>query len=324
MNLSLHLETWLLKTPFRITGKEYTEFEVLVVELVEGNHVGRGEARGVRYLDDNPAAMASTIEQNRDIIESGIDRTQLMDLLSPGGARNALDCALWDLEAKKTGQSIWQLAGVNPVSVQSAFSIGIESTPDAMAARAEAARDYTLLKIKLDGTQPLERMSAIRSARPDARIVVDANQGWTFDQLQFLAPAFANLNIEMIEQPLPRGQDDVLDHYNSPVPLCADESCQHLGELNKVSNRYQMINIKLDKCGGLTHALELAHAARDQGLAIMVGCMGGTSLAIAPALVIGCLSDLADVDAPLLLKNDRPCALRYKCGVIDPRVANWG
>lgn len=324
MKLSVHLESWSAKTPFRITGREYSEFEVLVVELLDGDHVGRGEARGVRYLDDQPVAMARTVERNRDIIESGIDRRQLMDLLPPGGARNALDCALWDLEAKRTGRSVWQLTGVDPVSVQSAYSIGIEPSPYAMGARAEAAADFTLLKIKLDGRQPLDRMRAVRSARPDARIVVDVNQGWSFDQLRFLAPAFAELGVELIEQPLPRGQDHVLDTYDSPVPLCADESCQHLGELDAVSDGYRMVNVKLDKCGGLTHALELVQATRDRGLEIMAGCMGGTSLAMVPALVVGCLADLADVDGPLLLKNDRPSGLRYECGHVDPRSGHWG
>ena len=188
MKLSLQLESWSAKAPFRITGREYAEFEVLVVELADGDHVGRGEARGVRYLGDHPAAMAGAVERNRGIIESGIERNQLMDLLPPGGARNALDCALWDLEAKRSGRSVWQLAGVDPVLVQSAYSIGIEQSPEAMAAKAEAATDHTLLKVKLDGRQPLKRMRAVRSARPDARIVVDANQGWRFDQLRFLAP----------------------------------------------------------------------------------------------------------------------------------------
>ena len=214
--------------------------------------------------------------------------------------------------------------GVDPVLVQSAYSIGIEQSPEAMAAKAAAATDHTLLKVKLDGRQPLERMRAVRSARPDARIVVDANQGWRFDQLRFLAPAFAELGVELIEQPLPRGQDDALDGYRSPVPLCVDESCQHLGELDALSDGYRMVNVKLDKCGGLTHALELVEAARDRGLEIMAGCMGGTSLAMEPALVVGCLSDLADVDGPLLLKNDRQSGLRYECGHVDPRTGHWG
>ncbi|MEM8562004.1 MAG: N-acetyl-D-Glu racemase DgcA [Pseudomonadota bacterium] len=325
MNYCLHRESWSTRSPFRITGVEFNEFCNVVVELVEDDSLGRGEALGIFYLDDTPSSIVETLEHLRPRVEAGIDRVALQTLLPPGGARNALDCALWDLEAKKTGKSIWQLTGVEPKTLQTAYTIGIESTPDAMASRASNAADYELLKVKLDGHQPIERMEAIRSARPSARIVVDANQGWSLQQLKEIAPNFAKLDVEMIEQPLARGQDEGLENYRSPIPLCADESCLHLGELEQARRRYQMINIKLDKTGGLTEALALAERAREFDLGLMVGCMGGTSLAMAPAFVMGCLCDLVDIDGPLLLRNDRPTGLDYDEGMVKPFAADiWG
>jgi len=205
------------------------------------------------------------------------------------------------------------------------FTIGLEATPEEMAAKAAAAVRHTLLKVKLDADRPLERLRAIRAARADVRIVVDANQAWTFTELRALAPAFAGLGVSMIEQPLRRGADAELEGYRSPVPLCADESCLHLGELEQAARRYQMINIKLDKTGGLTHALELARAARGRGMGVMVGCMAGSSLAMAPTFVVGCLCDLVDIDGPLLQKTDRIPAIEYDGGrvaVFGPDV--WG
>jgi len=325
MHFSLHQESWTALFPFRITGCEFNSFDNVVVALSDGDSVGYGEALGVYYLDDNPPDVERVLEGLRPVIEKGIDRTSLQSLLPPGGARNALDCALWDLEAKRSGKRVWELSGVEPRRLHTVFTIGLEATPAAMADKAAAAAAYTLFKVKLDGDRPLERIQAIRSARPDARLVVDANQGWTFEQLQSVAPAFADLGVEMIEQPLPRGQDQALEHYQSPLPLCADESCQHLGELDQTGRRYQMINIKLDKCGGLTHGLELAREARARGLGLMVGCMGGTSIAMAPAFVVGCLSDLVDIDGPLLLKSDRSKRLNYDRGRVAPFGADiWG
>jgi L-alanine-DL-glutamate epimerase-like enolase superfamily enzyme len=194
-----------------------------------------------------------------------------------------------------------------------------------MAADARAAAVFRRLKVKLDGDRPLERIRAIREARPDAHLVVDANQGWTFSQLQEVAPAMADLGVAMIEQPLPRGKDSVLAGYRSPVPLCADESCLHAGELDLAAERYQMINIKLDKCGGLTPALSLARAARERGLGLLSGCMGGTSLSMAPAFVIGCLSDLVDLDGPLWQQSDRLPGLQFEGGHVSPFTpAVWG
>ena len=325
MKFSIHTETWPVSRPFRITGREWTAFDSVVLELSHEGVIGRGEALGVFYANETAASMTAEIESIAKHIDAGVDRATLAQLLPPGGARNAIDCALWDLEAKSSGRSIWELTGVAPKPLTTVFTIGIEATPEIMASHAAAAAEYPLLKVKLDGNQPLERIRAIRAARPDARIVVDANQGWDLATLKRLAPAFADLGIEMIEQPLPRGADAGLEEFRSPVPLGADESCLHLGELDAAARRYQVINIKLDKTGGLSHALELARAARERGLGLMVGCMAGSSLAIAPAFVVGCLVDLVDIDGPLLLKRDRIPGLAYARGRVEPPPADvWG
>jgi L-alanine-DL-glutamate epimerase-like enolase superfamily enzyme len=280
---------------------------------------------GVFYMGDTPASMMFQIESMRSRLERGLTRMQLQDLLPPGGARNAMDAALWDLEAKTTGQSVWQLSGVAPRPLETVFTIGLEATPQGMAEKAAAAVGFNLLKIKLDGHEPLARVQAIRAARGDARLVVDANQGWSFEQLKGLAPALADLGVQMIEQPLPRNGDSVLCGYRCPVPLFADESCQHLEELEQAAARYQGINIKLDKTGGLTHALALASAARIRGLGLMVGNMGGCSLVMAPSFVVGCVCDWVDIDGPLLQRSDRLPGIRFVGGhvpVFGPSV--WG
>jgi L-Ala-D/L-Glu epimerase len=324
LKLSVHGETWPAIGPFRITGRTFVAFESIVVEVSDGKQTGRGEALGVYYLDETQSNMLALVEAMRPHIEAGLDRRELQELVPPGGVRNAVDCALWDLEAKAAGQTIWSLTGIAPKALQTVLTIGMEDTPSQMAAKAAAA-EAGLLKIKLDGDRPVERLSAIRAARPDARLVVDANQGWNIRLLHQVLDAAAELRLEMIEQPLPRGDDAALEALRPGVPLCADESCLHLGELDEVANRYQMINIKLDKTGGLTHALQLAREARRRGLGLMVGCMAGSSLAMAPAFVVGCLADLVDIDGPLLQKSDRLHGIRYSGGsasVFGPQL--WG
>jgi len=325
MLISTHLETWPTKTAFRITGQEWNEFEELSVTLVDRGQYGRGSGLGVSYLGDIPQSMLNTIEAKRGLLEAGLDRSALQELLPAGGARNAIDAALWDLEAKISGLSIWELTGIDPKPLETVLTIGLEDTPEEMAQKAFDARDHRILKVKLSGDRPVEKIRAIRRARPDARLVVDANQGWSFDQLVEIAPAFADADVEMIEQPLPRDQDEVLEDYRAPLPLCADESCQHLGELSQAAQRYQMVNIKLDKTGGLTHALELVGAAKGLGLGVMVGCMGGTSLAMAPSFVLGCVCDLVDIDGPLLLRSDCVPGLTYRGGWVEPFDSRlWG
>ena len=324
-SISIHTESWLALIPFRISNHVWNDFPCVVCEIEQDGLVGRGEALGVYYLDETPELMAAQLEEIAPRIAAGADREQLLDLLPPGGARLAADAALWDLEAQLSGRTAWSMAGVEANPVETVFTIGLEDTPGQMAEKATAASDISLFKIKLSNDRPVERIGAIREARPDARMIVDVNQGWTFDELQRYAPELKTLGVSMIEQPLPRGNDAELEGYDPPLPLCSDESCLHLGELEDSTRRYQMINIKLDKTGGLTHGLELARAARDKGLGLMVGCMGGTSLAMAPHHVIAQLCDFVDIDGPLLMRNDRPGGLHYDKGIVTlPERPFWG
>ena len=323
--VSIHTESWLAISPFRISNNVWDDFPCVVCELEQDGAIGRGEALGVYYLDETLESITAQLERVSAELADGADRQGLLELLPPGGARMAADAALWDLEAQLTGRSAWSIAGVDAAPVETVFTIGLEDTPEQMAVKATAAADMSLFKVKLGADQPVERIGAIREARPDARLVVDVNQGWTFDELKRYAPELQALAVSMIEQPLPRGGDAELEGYEPPLPLCSDESCLHLGELDDAVRRYQVINIKLDKTGGLTHGLELAHAARERGLDLMVGCMGGTSLAMAPHHVIAQLCDFVDIDGPLLIRNDRLGGLHYDKGIVTlPENAFWG
>ena len=325
MKLSVHIEEWELTQPFRISGFEWISARGIVVQLAEDGCVGRGEAQGVFYLDETAESLFAQVNGVAGELRRGITRERLQALLPAGGARNAIDCALWDLECKKSGRTIWQLTGIDPKPVTTVFTIGLEATPEAMAAKAAAAADAPVLKVKLSADRPYERLAAIRAARPDAVIVVDANQGWDFAQLQEVIRKCAGLDLGMIEQPLPRGGDAELEGFDSPVTLAADESCLDSSELAIAARRYGMINIKLDKTGGLTEALKLAKQAKTLGCKLMVGNMVGTSLAMAPSFVIAQLCDFVDIDGPLLLKYDHPGGLHYDKGIVtglDPRF--WG
>lgn len=325
MNISLHLQDWELTTPFRISGHEWITSPTLAVQVERDGHYGRGEAQGVFYKDETAQSIFAQAESVVSEIRNGITRDELQQLLPAGGARNAIDCALWDLECKLAGKTIWQLTGIDPKPVTTVFTIGLEPTPEEMAERAAAAVDAPVLKIKLNDDRPYERLAAIRAARPDAQLVVDANQGWDFELLQEVIPRCAGLDLGMIEQPLPRGGDAELEGFDSPITLAADESCLDCSELDLAARRYSMINIKLDKTGGLTEALKLAHAARARGCKLMVGNMVGTSLGMAPAFVIAQLCDFVDIDGPLLLKHDHLEGLRYHKGRVDGLTpALWG
>jgi len=325
LKISAHIENWAFKQTFRITGLELNYATCIVIKISDGIHMGMGEAQGVFYMDETAESMLLQFNSVAEQLRQGISREALLSLLPAGGARNAIDCALWDLECKQTGKSIWQLTGIDPKPVTTVFTIGIEDTPEAMAAKALAASQYPILKIKLDGHQPLERLQAIRAARPDAKLVVDANQGWSFEQLKTLIPQCLALNLEMIEQPLARGQDEMLVDFDSPIMIAADESCLDSSELAGIEGRYTMVNIKLDKTGGLTEALNLVKAARAKGYKLMVGNMPGTSLSIAPAFVIAQLCDFVDVDAPLLLKHDHPNGLQYEAAQVSGfQPSFWG
>jgi L-alanine-DL-glutamate epimerase-like enolase superfamily enzyme len=317
MKLSISTDVRDLRQPFRIAGEVWNTTESVVVRLEDGNHAGRGEAQGVSYTGETVATMMTQIEAVAGLIQSGSSHSDLLELLPSGGARNAIDCALWDLDAKRSGKSIWELTGIQPKPVTTVFTIGIEDTPEQMADKASAASAYPALKIKLDSNMPYERLAAIRRARPDATIVADVNQGWDFAQLTEMIPKCVELNISMLEQPLPRGADSVLEGFRSPITLAADESCLDTSELDQASRRYDMINIKLDKTGGLTEALALAFAAKEAGCKLMIGNMVGTSLSMAPSFVIAQLCDFVDLDGPLLLRDDVPDGLKYDAGVVQ-------
>ncbi len=321
--VELDIESWPLLEPFVITGHTWTHCDVLVVSITENGVTGRGEATGVYYLDETAESMYQQAHGIQQKLEQGISREQLQSLLPAGGARNAIDCALWDLEAKKSGQSVFELTGIPSSPVNTVITVTID-TPEEMANKARAITSRQI-KVKLDGELPLERITAVCNARPDADIVVDVNQGWSFSQLMELAPQFKTLGIKMIEQPLPRGEDDALEGYQSPIILCADESCLDTSELEQAAKRYQMVNIKLDKTGGLTEALNMARRAKEKGMTLMIGNMTGTSLAMAPAYVVAQLCDFVDLDGALFLVGDRSHPMSYERGIVTGLSSQlWG
>jgi len=323
LSVTLTTEPWELKAPFRITGYEFKSVKLLHVVIAENGTVGHGEASGVYYLGETADSMLEQAESVRKDLERGVGREELQRLLPPGGARNAIDCALWDYESKRTGRSIWELTNIFPGPTTTVLTVGI-GTPEEMA-QASRGLEVRTIKVKLDGEQALERIAAVRAARPDAQIVVDVNGGWTFRQLVELAPQMKKLGVAMIEQPLPRGEDEALEGYVPPLTLCADESCLNLSEFEQAARRYQMINIKLDKTGGLTEALELATLAESRGIDLMVGNMIGTSLAMAPAFVIAQLSHYVDLDGALFMDGDREHPMYLAGGFLSaPSTALWG
>jgi L-Ala-D/L-Glu epimerase len=304
VRLEVSAISWPFRAAFRIAYQVHTSCEAVSVEITDGDLAGRGEGIGVSYHGETVASMRTQLGSIENALSRGISRQDLQSLLPPGGARNAVDCALWDLEAKRAGRRAWELAGIRAVSsLLTDYTLGLDSA-DSMARAAYAARMHSRLKLKLSGDGDIERVSAVRAARPDAEIIVDANQAWNEQQLNEFTPRLASLGVALIEQPLPAGQDDVLADFVSPIPLCADESCQTRLSLDVVVGKYQFINIKLDKTGGLTEALALADEARARGLKLMVGCMTGSSLSMAPAFVVGQLCRFVDLDGPLLLAAD--------------------
>ncbi|MGH8146762.1 MAG: dipeptide epimerase [Rhodanobacteraceae bacterium] len=324
MQLALQTEIWPFKQPFRITDYVFTEASVLVVTLQEAGFTGRGEANGVYYHDETPERMSAQIESVQHRIEAGVDRETLRSLLPPGGARNALDCAIWDIEAKRAGIPAWKLAHVSqPVPVRTTFTVSADS-PENMAAVARAYTHARAIKLKLTGDDAAACVAAVRAARPDVWIGVDANQGFTRHSLENLLPSLVEARVALIEQPLPRGEDAGLAGLQSPIPLAADESAQGLRDIEPLAAHYDLINIKLDKCGGLTEGLLMAQEARRHGMRVMVGCMNGTSLAMAPAFVLAQLCDFVDLDAPTFLARDRQPSADYTDGNIWCSEAVWG
>lgn len=316
---------WVFAQPLRISRETLYDLDVITAEVREGGIVGRGECVPVRHFGYTVESVLEEIENVQPKIEAGADRQTLLELMPPGPARNAVDCALWDLEAKLTGRTIWDLAGVPPAeTLQTVLTISLDN-PENMAKAASTAVASKYLKLKLGSKVDSECVLAVRKAVPGARIIVDINEGWSMSQLKDMASVMAEAGVELIEQPLPTSEDDAVAKFCSPVPLCADESCVHIGDLDRMCDSYQFINIKLDKCGGLTAALRMAQEARKRGLGLMVGCMCGTSLSMAPAFVLGSLCDHVDIDGPLLLANDRNRAMAYHGNrVLAPPAGLWG
>lgn len=325
MKLKAYKADWEFNSPFRIAYRERTHARTVQVELTDGDLMGRGEAAGVSYHGETVDSLLEQLVSVAPRISAGLPRDELQRLMPPGGARNALDCALWDLEAKRAGRRAWDIAGLASVrSLLTAYTLGVD-TPEAMARAATAASQYSLLKLKLTGEDDIERVTAVRRARPDAHLIVDANQAWNDLQLRELTLQLAALGVTLIEQPLVIGKDGVLAEFRSSLPLCADESCQTTASLPGLAGKYQYVSIKLDKTGGLTEALRLARLARAQGFKLMVGCMGGSSLSMAPAFIVGQLCDVVDLDAPLLVKSDVPNGIRYDGSWMSaPDERLWG
>lgn len=319
------IERWDYTYPFRISGYEWSQAELVYVELENGGFRGRGECAGIYYKDDLPAHCLREIERMRGPLAAGATRLDLQQLLPPGGARNALDCAFWDLEAKQRGIPVWKLAGLEqPRPVRTTYTIGADD-PAAMAARAIAFTGALALKLKLTGEPgDADRVRAVRKARPDVWLAVDANQGFTRTLLEQILPVLIEAGVELIEQPIAVGSEAELDGLESPIPIAADESAQTAADLPSLAKRFDIVNIKLDKCGGLTAGLEMARAARDLGMGVMVGNMMGTSIAMAPAFLVGQLCDVVDLDGPLLLRTDRQPAVKYEHGDIWSGEDVWG
>jgi L-alanine-DL-glutamate epimerase-like enolase superfamily enzyme len=270
--------------------------------------------------------VAAQIDKVRDLVESGsLNRAGLQSLLPPGAARNALDCAFWDLESKLKDIPVWTLAGLpEPKPLITAFTINLDK-PAAMAAVARENRHRPLLKLKLGGPDDLERVRQVRVAAPDAELIVDANEAWTPVTYSEHASELARMGVKLLEQPLPAGQDAALASLGRAVPLCADESLHDFSDLGAVARLYDFVNIKLDKAGGLTEATKIANAARERGISIMIGCMVGTSLGMAPAFLLGAYARIVDLDGPLLLAEDRPDGIQYDGGTMQPPPPElWG
>ena len=319
------IESWPVAGTFTISRGSKTEARVIVAELHDAHNVGRGECVPYARYGESVEGVAAAIEAMAGSISGGLDRTGLQEAMPAGAARNALDCAFWDLEAKRAGKPVHALAGIAPPrSLVTAFTISL-GAPDTMAAAARKAAGYTLLKVKLGGTRDPACIKAVRSAVPKSELIVDANEGWTPENLVENLAACAVAGVTLVEQPLPVGQDTALATLSHPIPVCADESVHDRASLRALLGKYDAINIKLDKTGGLTEAFALADAAEGMGFALMVGCMISTSLAIAPALLVAQRARVIDLDGPLLLARDRSDGLRYEGNFVHPPAPTlWG
>ena len=324
MQLTVEIDRWPLSRPFKIAYHTFTQRDLLRVELHRDGVIGRGEAGGHPQLEAIETARQRVLDLREEIV-NGMSREELLQRMPRGPARNAVDCAMWDLEAKSANRRVWALAGLpDPEPKLTAYTIGVAPVSD-MVAEALRMLEFPLLKLKVDGESGFELLQAVAEARPDASFIIDANEAWQPDQLQDFIDAAGDLRVELIEQPLPHDDDAALEEISSSIPLAADESFHGLVDLERMAGRYDVINIKLDKIGGLTEALIAARAARERGLRLMVGCNGGTSLGIAPAYCLSLLCEFVDLDSPLLLAHDREPGIDYHDGrVFPPSAEVWG
>lgn len=322
MQINIKPHTFPLKFPFVITGYTFTDANTIRVTMHKDGHTGVGEAIGIYYENETPESMTSTLNS---VLHDRISHEEIHEILPHGGARNALDCAFWDLKCKTEGKSIFELLEINIRPLSTVATVGID-TAENMAARAVEYSKYKNLKIKLSNDEPIIRLEAVRDARPDATLITDVNQGWSFAELKEYIPHCKRLGLAMIEQPLARGADHELEGFKSMVPLGSDESCLDSKEYAQSAARYDVINIKLDKCGGLTDALEIIRLAKQDGKGLMVGNMTGSSLSMAPSFVVGQFCDFIDLDGPLFLKEDVTNGIKYQDGgiVSTPEPILWG
>lgn len=323
--LSVRHDRFGLNRPFRISRGVKTLADVVTVEIVEGDIVGRGEGVPYARYGESIESALSQIEAARGFIAQGGDRRALMARLPAGAARNAIDCALWDLEARLSGRSVAAMIGApEPERLASALTIVID-TPEAMARAAGALARAPLLKVKVDADEPEAQVRAVREAAPEAALIVDPNESWDRVLVEAMQPILAEARVALLEQPIAANADEWLEGFKPTVPICADEAVHVAADLPRVARRYQVVNVKLDKAGGLTAALELAQAARAAGLGLMTGCMVSTSLSIAPALHVAHMSDFADLDGPVWLREDRPGGVKNDGGVlVPPKRGFWG
>ena len=328
VKLTIAHETWPMAGSFAISRGARTAADVVTVTLEDAHGaVGRGECVPYARYDESVQATMEALEAARSTIETGITRDQVPEVLGSYAGRNALDCALWDLEAKQSGTPVWQLAGLaDPGTLETAYTLGIDA-PEVMAEAAAQNAARPLLKLKMgagDG-RDAERLRAIREAVPDMRLIIDANEGWSPDTLPGLLEVCAEIDVALVEQPLPADNDSLLAQIERPIPVCADESAHDATGLHKVVGKYDVVNIKLDKTGGLTNALHFAEAARAEGLDLFTGCMLATSLAMAPAMLVAGLSSFVDLDGPLLLAEDRDPGIRFEGSLMYPAPPElWG
>lgn len=314
-----------LSRPFRIARGEKSFADVITVTVSEGGVAGRGEGVPYPRYGESVEASLAAVESVRAAIGDGLDRRALLAALPPGAARNAVDCALWDLEARLSGEDVAARLGVAaPAPLASALTIVID-TPSAMAAAAAQAAGAPLLKVKVDAVRPGERIFAVRAAARKSALIVDPNESWDRTMVETMQPALAEAGVALLEQPVPAGSDSWLEGFRPAVPICADESVHVAADLDEIARRYQAVNVKLDKAGGLTAAVELVRQARARGLGVMAGCMVCSSLSIAPALHVASLSDFADLDGPLWLREDRPGGVSESDGILfPPQPGFWG